>query len=194
MSRVLIDWMIYHSSVWFGWDGMGWDGTGRDCRQRDGIGLEVSYQQRPYESRPKPTIRVRLGHKAISNIIPSMPNGRDREIQKCRSVLERELNEFIAHEVRNTLSSAIAALSFVSAAAAEPDTDRESLLSDIKIIDVSLQFINELLRNMLDLHRSADNAMSWNPWRPYCSCAGPKWILWSSVFLKLWWCRRIGCD
>jgi signal transduction histidine kinase/CheY-like chemotaxis protein len=79
-----------------------------------------------------------------------------------QAMLERELNEFIAHEVRNPLSSAIAALSFVSAAAKDPvqdETDRKALLDDICIIDASLQFINELLRNMLDIHRAADKQM-----------------------------------
>ena len=75
--------------------------------------------------------------------------------------MERELNEFIAHEVRNPLSSAIAALSFVSASAndVEQETTRSSLLNDLRIVDASLQFINELLRNMLDLHRAADRQL-----------------------------------
>jgi len=77
---------------------------------------------------------------------------------------ERELNEFIAHEVRNPLSSAIAALSFVSSKASDPtlvtnEERRQSMLSDIGVIDSSLQFVSELLRNMLDLHRSADKEL-----------------------------------
>jgi CheY-like chemotaxis protein len=74
-------------------------------------------------------------------------------------LLERELNEFIAHEVRNPLASAIAALSFVSSASRESLQDkksREAMQDDIHIVDSSLQFINELLRNMLDVHRSGN--------------------------------------
>jgi signal transduction histidine kinase/CheY-like chemotaxis protein len=77
---------------------------------------------------------------------------------------ERELNEFIAHEVRNPLSSAIAALQFVSSKASDPalipcPNNRESIKSDIQVVDSSLQFVNELLRNMLDMHRSTSKVM-----------------------------------
>ena len=77
---------------------------------------------------------------------------------------ERELNEFIAHEVRNPLASAIAALSFVSSKTEDPSyipiaEHRATVKSDIVVIESSLQFVNELLRNMLDLHRSAHKEM-----------------------------------
>ena len=77
---------------------------------------------------------------------------------------ERDLNEFIAHEVRNPLSSAIAALNFVSSKASNPELiasaeTRALINSDINVVDTSLQFINDLLRNMLDLHRTNDKAM-----------------------------------
>jgi signal transduction histidine kinase len=39
---------------------------------------------------------------------------------------------------------------------------RQALWDDIHIVDSSLQFINELLRNMLDVHRSADNNIKLN--------------------------------
>lgn len=78
---------------------------------------------------------------------------------------ERQLNEFLSHEIRNPISSALAALSFVSAKATDPecipsDENRASLTSDIGVIDASLQFVNELLRNMLDLNRSTDNGLT----------------------------------
>jgi len=94
---------------------------------------------------------------------------------------ERELNDFIAHEVRNPLAAAISACSFVSSAIMEDqgrisnqnnnseggETERLALiasaekrkevLDDINIIDSSLHFINDLLRNMLDMQRAGSN-------------------------------------
>jgi len=86
------------------------------------------------------------------------------KVAVAQAAKERELNEFIAHEVRNPLASAIAALSFVSAKASDPsiitnDDRRSSINADIAVIDSSLQFVNELLRNMLDLHRSVDKEL-----------------------------------
>jgi signal transduction histidine kinase/CheY-like chemotaxis protein len=81
------------------------------------------------------------------------------KVAQKQASLERELNEFIAHEVRNPLASAIAALSFIASASKESLQDqksREALRDDIHIVDSSLQFINELLRNMLDVHRSGN--------------------------------------
>jgi len=98
---------------------------------------------------------------------------------------ERELNDFIAHEVRNPLAAAISACSFVSSAIMEDqgrynsssdinisnyegtDTERLALIAsnekrkevqqDVDIIDSSLHFINDLLRNMLDMQRAGSN-------------------------------------
>ena len=59
-------------------------------------------------------------------------------------------------QVRNPLSSAIAALSFVAAGTKEPtqtEEEKKTMQGDLKIIDASLQFISELLRNMLDMVR-----------------------------------------
>jgi light-regulated signal transduction histidine kinase (bacteriophytochrome) len=64
--------------------------------------------------------------------------------------------------VRNPLCSAITALSFVAATTKEPiqtPETRQRLQNDVSIIDASLQFINELLRNMLDMHKAADKQM-----------------------------------
>lgn len=78
---------------------------------------------------------------------------------------ERQLNEFLSHEIRNPIASALAALSFVSSKATDPmcipsENNRVSITSDINVIDASLQFVNELLRNMLDLNRSADKGLT----------------------------------
>jgi signal transduction histidine kinase len=80
---------------------------------------------------------------------------------------ERELNDFIAHEVRNPLAAAMSACNFLSSAVHEktPLTDEESwqaVRDDVCIIDVSLGFINELLRSMLDIHRAVNNQMTFD--------------------------------
>ena len=100
--------------------------------------------------------------------------------------IERELNDFIAHEVRNPLAAAMSACSFVSAAIQQEPTVHEykdcnpidetkqlingttipndgvpiprhkaTILDDIGIIECSLHFINDLLRNMLDVQRAS---------------------------------------
>jgi signal transduction histidine kinase/CheY-like chemotaxis protein len=77
---------------------------------------------------------------------------------------ERELNDFIAHEVRNPLSAAISATSFVSSVVSKANPlstaeARQSAREDVRIIEASLQFINDLLRNMLDMHRASSNQL-----------------------------------
>ena len=78
---------------------------------------------------------------------------------------ERELNDFIAHEVRNPLAAAMSACSFVASAVGDESNSligaqaRESVFEDISIIDSSLHFINDLLRNMLDMHRASSNQL-----------------------------------
>lgn len=89
---------------------------------------------------------------------------------------ERELNDFIAHEVRNPLAAAISACSFVSSAISEEsllvpggmganplignNAKRKSVEEDINIIESSLHFINDLLRNMLDMQRASTNQLN----------------------------------
>lgn len=101
------------------------------------------------------------------NKINQVRSAADREkagllIQNARrsAKQERELNDFLSHEVRNPLSAAISAISFVGSAVneAEPLKDEESrkcTREDVTIIETSLTFINDLLRNMLDLSRSS---------------------------------------
>lgn len=93
-----------------------------------------------------------------------------------------DLNDFIAHEVRNPLAAAISACSFVSSAIIEDqergkrggstdgeeesvaliasDEKRKEVQDDIQIIDSSLHFINDLLRNMLDIQRAGSNQIN----------------------------------
>ncbi|KAL3943078.1 MAG: hypothetical protein SGARI_000061 [Bacillariaceae sp.] len=81
---------------------------------------------------------------------------------------ERELNDFVAHEVRNPLAAAMSACSFVSSAIVEQEQQqslidleeqRKDIKDDLHIIDSSLHFINDLLRNMLDMQRAGTNQM-----------------------------------
>ena len=85
------------------------------------------------------------------------------EHARIQALKERELNDFIAHEVRNPLASAMSALSFVSSGVCDnvaDSTKRKAIMDDIAIMDSSLQFINELLRNMLDLHRTQSHRIN----------------------------------
>jgi signal transduction histidine kinase len=73
---------------------------------------------------------------------------------------EQELNDYIAHEIRNPLAAAMSACSFVKSAVHEsqPLRDKESeesVREDVDIIDASLTFMNDLLRSMLDMHKAA---------------------------------------
>jgi signal transduction histidine kinase len=84
---------------------------------------------------------------------------------RATAMTERELNDFIAHEVRNPLSAAISACSFVSSAVHETipltaEESKESVRSDVGIIEGSLHFINDLLRSMLDMHRASSNQLT----------------------------------
>lgn len=69
-------------------------------------------------------------------------------------------SDFLAHEVRNPLAAAISATSFVSSAVQAPnplstEDSKAAVLEDIGIINASLQYVNDLLRSMLDLHKTA---------------------------------------
>ena len=91
---------------------------------------------------------------------------------------ERELNEFLSHEIRNPLSAAITACSFVSMAVNEqrPQQDEKdkkdeqmaspvlvkdhetlkNVREDVEVVSSSLHFINDFLRSMLDIYRSSE--------------------------------------
>lgn len=66
--------------------------------------------------------------------------------------------------MRNPLSSAIAALSFVKSyitdtTSASYEGINTSVQDDLNTVDSSLNFINDLLRNMLDMHRASSKQM-----------------------------------
>jgi signal transduction histidine kinase len=80
---------------------------------------------------------------------------------------ERELNDFIAHEVRNPVAAAMSACSFVKTAGNEENPlstkeARHETREDVGIIDNALRFVNDLLRNMLDMHRAANKQLKVN--------------------------------
>ena len=67
-------------------------------------------------------------------------------------------NDFLAHEVRNPVSAAMAACSFVKAAVTKenPLQTEESVQTtreDVGTIENALKFVADLLRSMLDMHR-----------------------------------------
>jgi signal transduction histidine kinase/CheY-like chemotaxis protein len=69
---------------------------------------------------------------------------------------ERELNDFIAHEIRNPVAAAMAAANFIKLELneSEPLTQKEALETareDVGIVENALKFVNDLLRNMLDV-------------------------------------------
>lgn len=77
---------------------------------------------------------------------------------------EQELNDYIAHEIRNPLAAAMSACTFVKAALSEksPLATPESIQAireDVEIIDSSLTFTHDLLRSMLDMHRAASKSL-----------------------------------
>ena len=98
---------------------------------------------------------------------------RDAELERTTLVLdnakksaksERELNDFIAHEVRNPVAAAMAACSFVERTSnkdhsAVDDESWNVLRGDVQVISNALQFINDLLRAMLDMHRATSNQL-----------------------------------
>lgn len=62
------------------------------------------------------------------------------------------------------MSAAISAMNFVSSAVNEQEPlitpeSRVAVREDVQIVDASLSFINDLLRNMIDLHRSAEKEL-----------------------------------
>jgi signal transduction histidine kinase len=77
---------------------------------------------------------------------------------------ERELNDFIAHEVRNPVAAAMAACNFVQMEMnkTKPFVDEEALVvaqGDMSVIENALKFVNDLLRNMLDMHRAGNKQL-----------------------------------
>lgn len=82
---------------------------------------------------------------------------------------EEELNDYIAHEIRNPLAAAMSACSFVKTSISKkgPLEGEEKLVvqEDVDIIDSSLSFMNDLLRSMLDMHKAASKKIDliWVP-------------------------------
>lgn len=77
---------------------------------------------------------------------------------------ERDINEFVAHEVRNPISAALSACSFVSASLDEAMSlmgaeTGATLREDVSVIESSLKYADDLLHTMLDLNRIDDTEM-----------------------------------
>jgi signal transduction histidine kinase len=83
------------------------------------------------------------------------------------AVSERELNEYIAHEVRNPFTAAISACNFVASAVHEdmPLADsksQKSVQEDVHIIGSSLRSLNDLPRSMLDMQKAQNSLLQLN--------------------------------
>ena len=112
-------------------------------------------------------VYVVLLQKQLHNDMAAEKSALLVENARNAAIAERELNEFIAHEVRNPLSAAMSACAFVSVAVheAEPlvtEESKKSVREDVDIIDQSLRFINDLLRSMLDVQRAAHKQMTFD--------------------------------
>jgi two-component system, OmpR family, sensor histidine kinase KdpD len=70
-----------------------------------------------------------------------------------------------SHEVRNPVAAAMAACSFVKQAVNEPiplatEQARNNARDDVDVISNALNFVHDLLRNMLDIHRFANKNLT----------------------------------
>ena len=67
-------------------------------------------------------------------------------------------------QVRNPVAAAMSACSFLRTAVYAPvpladETSRQTVREDVQVIDDSLNFVNDLLRNMLDMHRASSGQL-----------------------------------
>jgi PAS domain S-box-containing protein len=81
-----------------------------------------------------------------------------------RAETERAMNAFLAHEVRNPLSVAMNAINFTATSLKEgaifPSGQKKNeVQSDLRLVRKSLEYINELLSNLLDLTKSEENKL-----------------------------------
>jgi len=110
-------------------------------------------------------IYVTLAQQQLHAISLAQKQAQMVKNSKQAALRERELNDFIAHEVRNPLSAALSATSFVSTSVLEKEPliteeSRKAVREDVHIIESSLKFINDLLRSMLDLHRAKSDQLT----------------------------------
>jgi signal transduction histidine kinase/ActR/RegA family two-component response regulator len=88
---------------------------------------------------------------------------------------ERDLNEFLSHELRNPLAAAVSACSIVAAEMGNPgplnEEQKRAVLQDVEVASSSLNFVNEFLTTMLDLHKVGDAGFELNlePTDIYCA-------------------------
>jgi signal transduction histidine kinase len=107
------------------------------------------------QARSEQEIRRRAQDEKASMIVQSA---------KEAARVEQELNDYIAHEVRNPLAAAMSACTFVKSALEEnkwllENDSMRHVQEDVAIIDSSQHFINDLLRSMLDMHKAASKKL-----------------------------------
>ena len=134
---------------------------------------------------PSPTLKLLINTTTRRNlsdggILGCVCFGLDlTEIQSAQSKLlrveerfkaEKQLNEFVAHEVRNPLAAAISASGFIKDTVGGrdllqllPSDIQESLDEDIVTVVDSLEYIHQLLTSMLDLNKFLEQGASLVP-------------------------------
>jgi PAS domain S-box-containing protein len=89
--------------------------------------------------------------------------------ERERFSAEKQLNEVVSHEVRNPLAAAMSATQFIkdelkaTDGAVITEESKDSLVSDADLVASSLDYIQELLTNMLDLNQFKENGITLVP-------------------------------
>eukprot|EP00977_Amphora_coffeiformis_P019423 scaffold7227_cov160-Amphora_coffeaeformis.AAC.2 len=112
-----------------------------------------------YSSQQKAVTIARMTAQAETERAAIIVKSAERAAQQ-----ERDLNEYLAHEVRNPLAAAMAAGNFVGVALNEErplstDESIQACRGDAHVIQSSLKFIDDLLRSILDMHKAASNQL-----------------------------------
>jgi PAS domain S-box-containing protein len=91
-----------------------------------------------------------------------------RAQERCKA--EKQLNEFVAHEVRNPLAAAISASAFIKDTLMKDTTRRvlpgdmqQSMEEDVVVVIDSLEYIHQLLTSMLDLNKFLEQGVTLSP-------------------------------
>jgi len=100
------------------------------------------------------TTKTSTGYAAVFVNMTSQVETERRALAAERSSeAERSMKEFLAHEVRNPLSVAVAALRFASSSVDSGKGVAPGVSADLDMVSRSLEYIDDLLTGMLDLSK-----------------------------------------